>query len=102
MTMGWMDVFNPKAGTGYYYANQDPETRLTLLYLEMRPFTKSASVKDNWPSACRTSRGRATGLDHGLGEFSLPQPRHLSRRPGRAAGSHWRLAYFQPNLPLLV
>ena len=45
MPMGWMDVYNPKAGIGYYYANQDPETRLTLLYLEMRPFTKGASVK---------------------------------------------------------
>src|SRR5580704_9806091 len=49
MPMGWMDVFNTKVGIGYYYANQDPETRLTLLYFEMRPFTKSASVKDSWP-----------------------------------------------------
>ena len=31
MPMGWMDVYNPKAGIGYYYANQDVETRLMLL-----------------------------------------------------------------------
>src|SRR5579862_1175633 len=37
MTMGWMDVFNPKAGVGYYYANQDPEIRLSALYFELRP-----------------------------------------------------------------
>ena len=49
MAMGWMDVYNPKAGLGYYYANQDPDTRLTALYFEMRPFTKSAVVGDNWP-----------------------------------------------------
>jgi hypothetical protein len=36
MSMGWMDVFNRKADIGYYYANQDPETRVTLLYVEMR------------------------------------------------------------------
>jgi hypothetical protein len=49
MTMGWMNVFNPKAKIGYYYANQDPELRLSALYFELRPFSKSASVKDNWP-----------------------------------------------------
>ena len=35
MQMGWMDVYNPKAGLGYYHANQDAETRLTLLEVEM-------------------------------------------------------------------
>src|SRR5215471_16380977 len=38
MTMGWMNVFNPRAKIGYYYANQDPELRLSALYLELRPF----------------------------------------------------------------
>jgi hypothetical protein len=47
MSMGWMDVFNPKTGIGYYYANQDPETRLSALYFELRPFTKSASVREH-------------------------------------------------------
>ncbi|HEX7362391.1 MAG TPA: DUF6259 domain-containing protein [Bryobacteraceae bacterium] len=50
MSMGWMDIYNRKAGIGYYYANQDPEIRLSLLDIELRPFTKSASVEDSWPT----------------------------------------------------
>lgn len=50
MPMGWTDVYNPAAGIGYYYANHDPALRLMLLDLEMRPFTKSASLMDNWPT----------------------------------------------------
>ncbi len=65
MTMGWMDVFNPKAGVGYYYANQDPDTRLTALYTEMRPFTKSAVMKDNWPSGEDVPPGEPIGLTMG-------------------------------------
>jgi hypothetical protein len=62
MSMGWMDVFNPKAGVGYYYANQDPETRLSALYFELRPFTKSASTKDNWPLRSELPAGEPLGL----------------------------------------
>jgi hypothetical protein len=69
MPMGWMDVFNPKAGIGYYYANQDPETRLTLLYFEMRPFTKSASLKDSWPSLSEMPDGEPFGLTMGWVNF---------------------------------
>ncbi len=50
MSMGWMDVYNAKAGIGYYYANQDPDTRLRLLDVEMRPFGKSAVTGDTWPT----------------------------------------------------
>lgn len=69
MPMGWMDVFNRKAGIGYYYANQDPDTRLTLLYLEMRPFTKGASVKDSWPSLSEMPEGEPFGLTMGWVNF---------------------------------
>jgi len=65
MSMGWMDVFNPKAGIGYYYANQDPDTRLTALYTEMRPFTKSAVLKDNWPSPAEVPPGEPIGVTMG-------------------------------------
>ena len=68
MSMGWMDVYNQKADTGYYYANQDPETRLTLLHVEMRPFTKSASVKDSWPSPAEAD-GEPLGLTMGWVTF---------------------------------
>jgi len=65
MSMGWMDVFNAAAGIGYYYANQDPETRLTAFYTEMRPFTKSAVVEDNWPSVAEVPPGEPVGLTMG-------------------------------------
>lgn len=48
MSMGWMDVYNRKAGIGYYYAVQNPDTRLRLLEVELRPFGKSATVADSW------------------------------------------------------
>jgi hypothetical protein len=69
MSMGWMDVFNPKAGVGYYYANQDPEIRLSALYFELRPFTKSASPKDNWPSPSELPAGEPLGVTTGWVNF---------------------------------
>ncbi len=69
MSMGWMDVFNPKVGLGYYYANQDPETRLTLLYCEVRPFTKGATVKDSWPSQSELPPNEPLGLTMGWVNF---------------------------------
>lgn len=64
MPMGWMDVYNPSANIGYYYANQDPALRLTLLALEMRPFTKSASLRDNWPTP-EEAAGEPLGITMG-------------------------------------
>jgi hypothetical protein len=70
MPMGWMDVYNVKAGLGYYYANQDPDTRLSALYFEMRPFTKSASVRDNWPGPGDVPQGEPIGLT--MGWLNMP------------------------------
>ena len=69
MSMGWMDVFNPKAGVGYYYANEDPEIRLSALYFELRPFTKSAGVRDNWPLIAELPAGEPLGLTMGWVNF---------------------------------
>jgi hypothetical protein len=69
MSMGWMDVFNPKAGVGYYYANEDPEIRLSALYFELRPFTKSAGVRDNWPLGSELPGGEPLGLTMGWVNF---------------------------------
>ena len=68
MQMGWMDVYNPKAGLGYYYANQDTETRLTLLEVELHPFSRSASVRDSWPTAADV-QGEPLGLTVGWVNF---------------------------------
>ena len=69
MTMGWMEAYNPGAGIGLYYANQDPETRLTALYVEMRPFTRTAVVGDNWPAPEDVPNGEPIGLTMGWMNF---------------------------------
>jgi len=64
LSMGWMDVYNPKAGVGYYYADQDTDTRLTLLEVELRPFSKSAIYGDTWPSSAE-AQGEPIGITTG-------------------------------------
>ena len=83
MPMGWMDVYNPKANLGYYYANQDPETRLTALYFEMRPFTKTAVVRDNWPGADDVPPGEPIGLT--MGWLNMPYLKKGTFRSGPIA-----------------
>src|SRR3569833_111600 len=71
MSMGWMDVFNRKAGLGYYYANQDPENRLTALFFEMYPYAKhwSPKAEDNCPSAAELPTGEPLGMTMGWVNF---------------------------------
>lgn len=64
LSMGWMDVYDRKADLGYYYADQDPDTRLTLLEVEMRPFHKSAVIGDTWPIPAE-AQGHPTGITTG-------------------------------------
>jgi hypothetical protein len=64
MSMGWMDIYNPTAGIGYYYAIQDPDTRLRLLDVEMRPFGKSAVTGDTWPTPAE-AQGEPIGVTTG-------------------------------------
>ncbi|HZQ44597.1 MAG TPA: DUF6259 domain-containing protein [Acidobacteriaceae bacterium] len=64
MAMGWMDVWNQKLGVGYYYADQDPDTRLSLMEMELRPFSKSASVEDVWPTE-EEAQGEPVGVTIG-------------------------------------
>src|SRR5208337_606751 len=69
MQMGWMEFFNPQANLGLYYANHDAESRLTGLYFELRPFTKSAAVGDNWPTPADVPAGEPIGLTMGWLKF---------------------------------
>ena len=69
MQMGWMEFFNSKANMGLYYANHDPESRLTGLYFELRPFTKSAAVGSNWPTREDVPPGEPLGLTMGWLKF---------------------------------
>jgi hypothetical protein len=70
MSMGWVDIYNSKAGIGYYYANQDPDTRLMLLDVELRPFANGAETKDNWPAPSELPAGEPIGLT--MGWVNLP------------------------------
>ena len=70
MSMGWVDIYNSKAGIGYYYANQDSDTRLMLLDVELRPFAKGAEMKDNWPAPSELAAGKPIGLT--MGWVNLP------------------------------
>jgi hypothetical protein len=69
MQMGWMEFFNRKANLGLYCASHDPESPLTGLYFELRPFTKSAVVGDNWPTPADVPVGEPIGLTMGWLRF---------------------------------
>lgn len=65
MSMGWIDIYNPTAGIGYYYADQDPDTRLMLLDVELRPYATGAKIEDNWPDPSELPPGEPIGLTMG-------------------------------------
>lgn len=69
MQMGWIEFYNRKAGVGLYYANHDPEPRMTGLYFELRPFTKTAVVGDNWPTPEDVPPEQPIGLTMGWLKF---------------------------------
>ena len=69
MPMGWMDVYNLKTGLGFYYGDQDPDTRLSSLYFEMRPYVKATVKGDNWPLAQELPSGEPIGVTMGWLDF---------------------------------
>jgi len=83
MQMGWIEFFNRKAGLGLYYANYDVESRLTGLYLELRPFTKSAVVGSNWPTPADVPAGEPIGLT--MGWLKFPYLKHGTFASGPVA-----------------
>ncbi len=83
MSMGWMDIYNRKDGIGYYYANQDPVTRLMMLQVELRPFSKGADIKDNWPAASELPPAEPVGLT--VGWVNMPYLSHGTFTSGPVA-----------------
>lgn len=83
MSMGWMDVYNPKDDIGYYYANQDPVTRLMILQIELRPFSKGSDIKDNWPAPSELPPGEPVGLT--MGWVNMPYLSHGTFTSGPVA-----------------
>jgi hypothetical protein len=83
MQMGWAEFFNRKADVGLHYANHDPESRLTGLYFELRPFTKSAVVGSNWPTPADVPAGEPIGLT--MGWLKFPYLKHGTFASGPVA-----------------
>lgn len=82
LSMGWMNVYDRKSGVGYYYADQDPETRLSLLEVEMRPFHKSAVPGDTWPTSAE-AQGHPIGITTGW--VDMPYLRNGTFKAGPVA-----------------
>jgi len=69
MTMSWIEFYNRPANVGLYYADHDADSRLSALYFELRPFTKTAVIGDNWPTAADVPAGEPIGLTMGWLKF---------------------------------
>jgi hypothetical protein len=69
MTLSWADFFNRKANLGMYYADHDPEPRMSALYFELHPFHKSAVIGETWPTPADVPPGTPIGLKMGWVKF---------------------------------
>jgi hypothetical protein len=83
MQMGWMEFYNRNTNLGLYYANHDPESRLTGLYFELRPFTKTVVVGDNWPTPADVPPEEPIGLT--MGWLKFPYLKHGTFNSGPVA-----------------
>jgi hypothetical protein len=111
LAMGWTEFYNPRAKVGLYYAYHDPEPRLAGVYYELRPFTKSAVVRDMWPTPADVPAGEPIGLTMGWLNFPYAKkgtshfgPVALQIHPGDwHEGSllyrHWFDQHFQVRRP---
>lgn len=69
MSMSWASFYNPRKNIGLYFGSHDIETRLTALYLELRPCTTSAVRGSNWPRPADLPGDEPTGLTAGWVNF---------------------------------
>lgn len=69
LAMPWMDIYNPKEDLGLYYANHDLTDRVSTLYVELRPYNRTAVVHDSWPQPSDLPHGTPVGLTFGWVNF---------------------------------
>lgn len=69
LLMGWTEFYNPRVNVALHYAYHDPEPRLAAVYYELRPFTKTAVVGDQWPTPADVPTGEPIGLTMGWLNF---------------------------------
>lgn len=67
--MPWMEIYNPKEDLGLYYANYDLADRVSTLYVELRPYNRTAVVHDTWPQTADLPPGEPVGLTFGWVNF---------------------------------
>ena len=80
MAMSWMEFYNRKADVGLYYANHDVVSRLSTLYFELRPFSKTAVIGDTWPTPADVPAGEPIGLT--MGWVNYPYTKNGTFRSG--------------------
>jgi hypothetical protein len=83
LVMGWTEFYNPRANVGLYYAYHDPEPRLAAIYYELRPFTKTAVVGDQWPAPADVPANEPIGLT--MGWLNFPYAKKGTSRFGPVA-----------------
>jgi hypothetical protein len=69
LSMSWVSFYNRRKQVALYYANHDPETRLTGVYLELRPYSSSTVRGSNWPSRHELPDDEPIGLSTGWLNF---------------------------------
>ncbi|MGA3327599.1 MAG: DUF6259 domain-containing protein, partial [Terriglobia bacterium] len=83
LVMGWTEFYNSRANVGLYYGYHDPEPRLAAIYYELRPFTKTAVVKDMWPTPADVPADEPVGLT--MGWLNFPYARKGTSKFGPVA-----------------
>ncbi len=107
VAMPWMEIYNPKENLGLYYANHDTEARVSTLYVELRPYNRTAVVHDTWPQPSDLPPGEPIGLTFGW--LNFPYTKHGDFHGGPIAlqvhngdwhvGSHLYRAFYDKHFP---
>jgi hypothetical protein len=107
--MPWMEIYNPKTKLGLYYANQDVADRVSTLYVELRPYNRTAVVHDTWPQPSELPAGEPVGLTFGWLNFPYTKQGDFHGGPialqvhegGWHEGSHLYRAFYDKHFPAI-
>ena len=109
-TMPWMEIYNPNENLGLYYANHDTADRVSTLYVELRPYNRTAVVHDTWPRPSDLPPGEPIGLTFGW--LNFPYTKNGDFHGGPIAlqvhhgdwhvGSHLYRAFYDQHFPAIL
>ena len=83
LSMPWLSIYNEKLNRGIYYGNHDPETRISVLHFELRPYTRPSDPVDVWPRRADLPTDEPIGLTMGWMKHAVRSPRDAPIRAGR-------------------